>query len=149
MARIVKWRTPYGTETVEENAEVAEETKTEEKPVEVDAEVAEEMKMEEKLVEDVVNHPNHYAPNGVDSFMHMKDQMGKSAFDGFLQGNAIKYVQRYAFKGKPTEDLCKAAFYLFHLAFEAADEAARPDLYDRLAKTLRHAADHFNLGGCS
>ena len=26
--------------------------------------------------EDVVNHPNHYAPNGVDSFMHMKDQMG-------------------------------------------------------------------------
>lgn len=100
-------------------------------------------------VEDVVNHPNHYAPNGVDSFMHMKDQMGKPAFDGFLQGNAIKYVQRYAFKGKPTEDLCKAAFYLFHLAFEAADEAARPDLYDRLAKTLRHAADHFNLGGCS
>lgn len=100
-------------------------------------------------VEDVVNHPNHYAPNGVDSFMHMKDQMGKGAFDGFLQGNALKYVQRYAFKGKPTEDLCKAAFYLFHLAFEAADEAARPDLYDRLAKTLHHAADHFNLGGCS
>ena len=58
-------------------------------------------------VEDVVNHPNHYAPNGVDSFMHMKDQMGKGAFDGFLQGNAIKYVQRYAFKGKPTEDLCR------------------------------------------
>ena len=100
-------------------------------------------------VEDVVNHPNHYSPNGRDSFMHMKDQMGKGAFDGFLQGNALKYVQRYAFKGKPTEDLCKAAFYLFHLAFEAADEAARPDLYDRLAKTLRHAADHFNLGGCS
>lgn len=100
-------------------------------------------------VEDVVNHPNHYAPNGVDSFMHMKDQMGKGAFDGFLQGNALKYVQRYAFKGKPTEDLCKAAFYLFHLAFEAADEAARPDLYDRLAKTLHHAAEHFNLGGCS
>ena len=100
-------------------------------------------------VEDVVNHPNHYAPNGVDSFMHMKDQMGKGAFDGFLQGNALKYVQRYAFKGKPTEDLCKAAFYLFHLAFEAADEAARPDLYARLAKTLHHAAEHFNLGGCS
>ena len=46
------------------------------------------------VVEDVVNHPNHYAPNGRDSFMHMKDQMGKAAFDGFLQGNAIKYVQR-------------------------------------------------------
>ena len=46
--------------------------------------------------QDMVNHPNHYAPNGVDSFMHMKDQMGKAAFDGFPQGNAIKYVQRYA-----------------------------------------------------
>lgn len=97
--------------------------------------------------EDVVNHPNHYAPNGRDSFMHMKDQMGKAAFDGFLQGNAIKYVQRYAFKGKPVEDLCKAAFYLFHLAFEAA---AVNEPYEtirrRLAETLDHAAEHYESG---
>jgi len=97
--------------------------------------------------EDVVNHPNHYAPNGRDSFMHMKDQMGKAAFDGFLQGNAIKYVQRYAFKGKPVEDLCKAAFYLFHLAYEAAGEAERPGLFDRLVKTLDHAAEHYKREG--
>ena len=95
--------------------------------------------------EDVVNHPNHYAPNGVDSFMHMKDQMGAVAFDGFLQGNTMKYVQRYAFKGKPSEDLCKAAFYLFHLAFDTAAEANRKKLYDRLAATLQHAADHFQI----
>lgn len=97
------------------------------------------------VVEDVVNHPNHYTPNGVDSFMHMKDQMGKTAFDGFLQGNAIKYVQRYAFKGKPTEDLCKAAFYLFHLAFETTDgslEEVRKVL-DRMITTLRHAGKHY------
>lgn len=98
---------------------------------------------------DVVNRPNHYAPNGVDSFMHMKDQMGKEAFDGFLQGNAIKYIQRYQFKGKPVEDLTKAAFYLFHLAFEAAG----PELGDlhavhvHLIKTLSHAADHFGMNG--
>lgn len=98
---------------------------------------------------DMVNRPNHYAPNGVDSFMHMKDQMGKEAFDGFLQGNAIKYVQRYKFKGKPVEDLTKAAFYLFHLAFEAAG----PELGDlhavhvHLIKTLSHAADHFGMNG--
>lgn len=96
-------------------------------------------------VEDVVNHPNHYAPNGRDSFMHMKDQMGKAAFDGFLQGNAIKYVQRYAFKGKPTEDLCKAAFYLFHLAFETTDGSpgAVRAVTDRLATTLDHAVIHY------
>lgn len=97
------------------------------------------------VVEDVVNHPNHYAPNGVDSFMHMKDQMGKAAFDGFLQGNAIKYVQRYAFKGKPTEDLCKAAFYLFHLAFETTDGSPEyvHKVMDRMATTLSHAAEHY------
>lgn len=95
--------------------------------------------------EDMVNHPNHYAPNGVDSFMHMKDQMGKAAFDGFLQGNAIKYVQRYAFKGKPTEDLCKAAFYLFHLALETTDGSpeAVHKVVDRMATTLSHAAEHY------
>ena len=95
--------------------------------------------------EDVVNHPNHYAPNGVDSFMHMKDQMGATAFDGFLQGNTMKYVQRYAFKGKPSEDLCKAAFYLFHLAFDTAPEANRKKLYGHLEATLQHAADHFRI----
>lgn len=93
--------------------------------------------------EDVVNHPNHYAPNGVDSFMHMKDQMGKDAFDGFLQGNAIKYVQRYKFKGKPVEDLTKAAFYLFHLAFEAEEPDKHAELYKHLLKTLDHAAKHY------
>lgn len=102
---------------------------------------------EEQKNEDVVNHPNHYAPNGVDSFMHMKDQMGKEAFDGFLQGNVIKYVQRYALKGKPVEDLCKAAFYLFHLAFEAAGESSGDllALCEHLETTLTHAAEHYGI----
>ena len=124
MAERAKWRTPHGTDSVA----TATDTKTVAKPS-----------------EDVVNHPNHYAPNGRDSFMHMKDQMGKAAFDGFLQGNAIKYVQRYAFKGKPTEDLCKAAFYLFHLAFETTDGSlgAVREVMDRLTTTLRHAVEHY------
>lgn len=104
-----------------------------------------ETKTAAKPAEDVVNHPNHYAPNGRDSFMHMKDQMGKTAFDGFLQGNAMKYVQRYAFKGKPTEDLCKAAFYLFHLAFETTDGSkdAVVELCNRMSTTLKHAFGHY------
>ena len=96
--------------------------------------------------QDMVNRPNHYAPNGRDSFMHMKDQMGKDAFDGFLQGNAIKYVQRYKFKGKPVEDLTKAAFYLFHLAFEAEAPDKHAELYKHLLKTLDHAAKHYDEG---
>lgn len=125
MAKATKWRTPYGTETVS----VTDYSDPGGK----------------KSMEDMVNHPNHYAPNGRDSFMHMKDQMGKAAFDGFLQGNAIKYVQRYAFKGKPTEDLCKAAFYLFHLAFETTDGSggAVNAVRSHLVTTLNHAFEHY------
>lgn len=95
---------------------------------------------------EAVNNPNHYSPNGVDSFMHMKDQMGKGAFDGFLQGNVIKYTQRCMFKRKPVEDLCKAAFYLFHLVLEAETEAAnRKAVVDKLEETLTHAARHFGI----
>ena len=95
---------------------------------------------------DMVNNPSHYSPNGVDSFMHTKDQMGKDAFDGFLQGNVMKYTQRYRFKGKPVEDLCKAAFYLFHLALEAeTDTAKRKAVVSKLGETLVHAAHHFGL----
>lgn len=130
MAATTKWRPPCGTDT----ATASPETKAAVKPA-----------------EDVVNHPNHYAPNGRDSFMCMKDQMGTDAFDGFLQGNVIKYVQRYKFKGKPVEDLTKAAFYLFHLAFEAADHGNRVALRQHLMETLEHASEHFgcNVGGYS
>lgn len=95
--------------------------------------------------QEAVNNPSHYSPNGVDSFMHMKDQVGAVAFAGFLQGNVIKYVQRYAFKFKPSEDLCKAAFYLFHLAFEAASGEMRQQVLQKLADTLRHTAGHYGL----
>jgi len=96
--------------------------------------------------QEAVNNPSHYSPNGVDSFMHLKDQMGADAFSGFLQGNVIKYVQRYAFKAKPCEDLCKAAFYLSHLAFEAGLKGIGPhDVAQKLMKTLCHAAEHYGI----
>ena len=96
--------------------------------------------------QEAVNNPSHYSPNGVDSFMHLKDQMGAEAFAGFLQGNVIKYVQRYAFKCKPSEDLCKAAFYLFHLAFEAGLKGIGPqEVANKLLGTLYHAANHYGM----
>lgn len=87
---------------------------------------------------EAVNNPSHYSPNGVDSFMHMKDQMGREAFEGFLQGNVIKYVQRHKFKGKPVEDLNKAFFYLAHLYFECGG-----DLH-ALVETTNHAQRHYS-----
>lgn len=98
---------------------------------------------------DMVNNPSHYSPNGVDTFMHMKDQMGADAFCGFLQGNVVKYVSRYRLKGTPTQDVCKAAFYLLHLAFETVDPCDQPALYWKLRKTMDHAAAHYGVEGKS
>ena len=89
---------------------------------------------------EMVNAPSHYCPNGVDSFMEYKDIVGPEPFRGFLQLNVMKYVQRYAFKGTPTQDLNKAFFYLAHLFFEMGGELAA------FEATLRHAAKHYQKG---
>lgn len=90
------------------------------------------------MSKEAVNNPNHYSPNGRDTFMHMKDQMGAEAFNGFLQGNVIKYTARHQFKDKPVEDLNKALFYLLHLYFERGGTGAQ------LLKTVDHTTDHYN-----
>lgn len=89
------------------------------------------------MLKEAVNNPNHYSPNGRDTFMHLKDQMGAEAFNGFLQGNVIKYTARHQFKDKPVEDLNKALFYLLHLYFE------RGGTGEQLLKTVDHTADHY------
>lgn len=95
---------------------------------------------------DTVNNTSNDSSTGVDSFMHMKDQIGKDAFDGFLQGNVMKYTQGYRFNGRPVEDLCSAAFYLFHLVFEAEpDQAKRGAALVKLGEILAQAMQHFGL----
>lgn len=89
------------------------------------------------MPKEAVNNPNHYSPNGRDTFMHLKDQMGAEAFNGFLQGNVIKYTSRHQFKDKPVEDLNKAIFYLLHLYFERGGTGGQ------LLKTVDHTADHY------
>lgn len=56
---------------------------------------------------DAVNHPPHYTqhPSGVE-VVTITEHMN------FCLGNVIKYVMRADYKGKPIEDLEKAAFYL-------------------------------------
>ena len=58
-------------------------------------------------VSDPVSHPTHYMshPSGIEPIEITKHE-------SFNIGNAIKYVMRRNFKGKPLEDLKKARFYL-------------------------------------
>jgi malate/lactate dehydrogenase len=38
--------------------------------------------------------------------------MSDEEFQGYCKGNAMKYLWRYKYKGKPVEDLKKAQWYL-------------------------------------
>ena len=41
--------------------------------------------------------------------------MTKDEFQGYLKGNALKYLIRYKHKGNPKQDLDKALWYLTRL----------------------------------
>ena len=56
---------------------------------------------------DVVNHPSHYTqmPRGIEAIDVTENF-------NFNLGNALKYIIRADHKGKPLEDLQKAAWYV-------------------------------------
>lgn len=84
---------------------------------------------------DSVDHPAHYAAH----YRHEVIEL-TSRFD-FSSGNALKYVLRHQFKGRPAEDLEKARWYVCYLlTFPStgrliSDSTAR--LADRFAADLR------------
>lgn len=62
---------------------------------------------------DMVNNPPHYeARNGMESMDWLLTSMTEDEKRGYLKGNVLKYLWRYEHKGKPVEDLKKAAWYL-------------------------------------
>ena len=74
---------------------------------------------------DVIN-PTHYTNGGIESIDYMKDNMSPEAYRGFLEGSVKKYLHRWRYKGKPTEDLKKAQWYLTKLVHEVElDERVR------------------------
>ncbi len=56
-----------------------------------------------------VNHPKHYNSGKIETIEYIKD-MGIA--EDFCIGNALKYISRYKYKGKPIEDLEKAKWYI-------------------------------------
>jgi hypothetical protein len=69
-----------------------------------------------------INHPKHYNIN-------WKGEQAIETFDyinswrmGYAQGNIIKYVSRYKYKGKDLQDLKKARWYLEKLINEVENE---------------------------
>jgi len=64
--------------------------------------------------EDQVNQPSHYNTGEIECIDYLKDNMPAEAFKGYLEGCAKKYMHRYRYKGKASQDISKAIWYLLN-----------------------------------
>ena len=73
---------------------------------------------------DMVNNPPHYNQTGIEC-IHAISAATDKGFKYYLQGNIMKYLWRFDYKGKPLEDLQKAQWYLNTLLEDtvASDES--------------------------
>ena len=67
---------------------------------------------------DPVEQPDHYNKGAIEAIEAIKASMPEQAFNGYLKGNALKYLWRYDYKGKPVEDLRKCRWYIERLIKE-------------------------------
>jgi hypothetical protein len=67
---------------------------------------------------DPVMRPDHYNNGAIEAIEAIKASMPENEFRGYLKGNALKYLWRYDYKGKPIEDLRKCKWYLDRLLQE-------------------------------
>jgi hypothetical protein len=66
------------------------------------------------LDELIVNNPPHYKQGDIECIEAIKAATG-AEYQGYLQGNIMKYVWRYRAKGQSLNDLKKAQWYLKEL----------------------------------
>lgn len=70
-----------------------------------------------------VDHPTHYQSNSVECIDAIEAAVeGLDSQEGFLAGNAIKYLWRFKKKGKPVEDLQKVLWYINRLIDHEIDK---------------------------
>ena len=62
----------------------------------------------------IVNSPPHYKQGDVECIEAIKAATGEG-YQGYLQGNIMKYIWRYRAKGQAINDLKKAEWYLKEL----------------------------------
>jgi hypothetical protein len=67
---------------------------------------------------DPVEQPDHYNKGSIEAIEAIKASMPEHEFNGYLKGNALKYLWRYDYKGKPVEDLRKCRWYIERLIKE-------------------------------
>tara|TARA_E500000318_G_scaffold102539_1_gene106922 strand:+ start:186 stop:443 length:258 start_codon:yes stop_codon:yes gene_type:complete len=71
----------------------------------------------------IVNSPPHYKQGDVECIEAIKAATG-DGYQGYLQGNIMKYIWRYRAKGQAINDLKKAQWYLKELIVDEQKRAA-------------------------
>ena len=71
----------------------------------------------------IVNSPPHYKQGDVECIEAIKAATG-DGYQGYLQGNIMKYIWRYRAKGQAINDLKKAQWYLKELIVDEQKKAA-------------------------
>ena len=77
-----------------------------------------ELTIRDKNKSDPVTKPDHYNKGAVEAIEAIKASMPEHEFRGYLKGNALKYLWRYDYKGKPVEDVGKCKWYIEKLIHE-------------------------------
>ena len=72
----------------------------------------------------IVNRPPHYKQGDVECIEAIKSATG-DGYQGYLQGNIMKYIWRYRAKGQRLNDLRKAEWYLKELIVNEYAEQAK------------------------
>jgi len=76
-----------------------------------------------KIMEKVNNiNPPHYRQGDIECIQAIKAACGDDGYDGYLQGNIMKYIWRFKHKGRASDDLRKARWYLNELIKVHGDE---------------------------
>lgn len=71
---------------------------------------------------DLVNHPKHYTVGGHEAIDVMKAKLTHEQFIGHLLATSLKYLMRFNYKEKRTQDAGKAAWYVNRLVKELKEE---------------------------
>lgn len=73
---------------------------------------------------DNVSHPSHYTFGDIEVIDYIKDKLTPTEFQGYCEGNVLKYVSRWRHKGG-VEDLKKAWTYLGWMIDSAEGEETK------------------------
>ena len=91
---------------------------------------------------DNINHPTHYNRGNIETIDMIKNCMSPSEFEGYLQGNIIKYISRYKYKGTALEDLKKAEWYVARLIQEVESFIGKSSTETGVLKELHDYKPH-------